>query len=94
MTDKKFNSISLAFGKLTKLGGWSQDLGTEQIQAIQNLTEEQLRGARLAHRIVKFKKGTPEEFEGIVYEIMLPEKVAGLKKTFAPKAVTPKEDEI
>lgn len=91
MTDRKFKTISLAFGKLTKLGGWSKDLGTEEIQALQNLTEEQLRGGRIAHRIVKFKKGTPEEFEGIVYEIMLPEAVAGLKKTFNPKA---KEEEI
>lgn len=92
MTDKKFKTVSLAFGKETKLGGWSQDLGTEQVQAIQNLTEDQLRGGRIAHRRVTFKKGTPDEFEGIVYELMLPEAVAGLKKPFTPKAK--QDDEI
>lgn len=78
----KNKSLKLAFGRETKIGGWSKNLTTEEVQAVMNLTEEQLLGARFAHRKTVFKKGTPEEFEGLVYELIFPETVKEMNKTF------------
>lgn len=88
MTEKenKYKTLRLAFGKVTKLGGWSHDLSLEDFEFLQTLTVEQIVGARIGHRTIQStNKKTGEKFESIVYEIILPEKVAELKaKTKKP----------
>lgn len=77
MSNKKdYGTIRLAFGKKTKLGGWSNDLTLQDFETIQGLTLDQVQGARISHRTIKsVNKKTGEEFESLVYEILLPHKV-------------------
>lgn len=86
---KRGNNIKLAWGKKTKVGYWSEDIGPAQFEAIQQI---QL-GGRLSLKSVTCKDKQGKEFESFVFEFLTPDTVSKLKQQSPHKPIQREESD-
>lgn len=87
---KRGNNIKLAWAKKTKLGFWSEDIGPQQFEALQQVAI----GGRLSLKSVMCKGKDGREFEAFVFEFLTPDTVTRLKAQAPRTPIKREEDDL
>lgn len=83
-------NIKLAWAKKTKLGFWSEDIGPQQFEALQQVAI----GGRLSLKSVTCKGKDGREFQAFMFEFITPDTVTRLKAQAPRTPIKREEDDI
>lgn len=87
---KRGSNIKLAWAKKTKVGYWSEDIGPQQFEALQQVAI----GGRLSLKSVMCKGKDGKEFEAFVFEFITPDAVTRLKQQSPRAPIRREEDDL